>query len=401
MKILFVSPTFPYPLDTGAALRIYNIIRNLSRDNEILLASIADRKIGDSDISEMKKYCSGVFLAGIKKYPKLLQLPKVLGRFMGGRPFMVKYAESEELRNLLNNTSIVRDLDIIQFEHSYMACNVRYIDRNSKAKKVLSFHNIACAQYYRMYKVEKSISQKIKHLFEWFPMLKWEPDIAARFDASVVVSEMDKHLLQFLNPLLDISVISNGVDTKSIVPRPLDVRRKNLLFVGSMDYGPNEDAVRYFYSEVFPLVKKEVPEITLTVGGRNPSSGLHELSENPEIFFTGYVDDIIPLYEKAMLSIVPLRSGGGTRLKILEAMATGTPVVSTPVGCEGLDVKDGENIMIADNAPEFAKKIVALMSDAELWMDVSRQGRKLVEEKYDWELIARSLNDVYRRLINA
>jgi len=380
---------------------MYNIIKNLAREHEIQLISIADRTIDNSDISELKKYCSNVTLVTIKRLPKLLQIPKVLGRFIHGKPFMLKYADSAELTRLLNTISTERDIDIIQFEHSYMADNIRHLDPRLKAKKILSFHNIACAQYFRMYSVEKNFRKKMKHLFEWIPMLKWEPRIAEQFDASLVVSEMDGNLLRFLNPALDISVIPNGVDAKSIVPYPPEGRSKNLLFVGSMDYEPNEDAVCYFYRQIFPLVKKDFPDIVFTAGGRNPPTDLLNPAENPDLVFTGRVDDVRPLYEKAMLSVVPLRSGGGTRLKILEAMATGTPVVSTVIGCEGLAVEDKKNIMIANTPEEFAKKIIQLVSDKELWKKVSQEGRKLVEEQYDWELIACSLLDVYKRLVKS
>jgi len=401
MKILIVTPSFPYPPDTGGTIRIYNLIKNLAKENEIQLISLAGGKINEDAVSELKKYCTNVHLAHMTGRMKLLQIPKVIGRFMKGQPFMLKYAESDELNGLLRNITNECNIDIIQFEHSFMANNVSQLCGNLKARKVLMFHNIACAQYYRVYKVEKSIFKKIRHLLEWVPMFNWEPKIAEYFDKSVVVSDIDKNLLQFLNPMLDISVIPNGVDAKSIIPFPLGGRGKSLLFVGSMDYEPNEDAVRYFCKDVFPLLKKDIPEIKLTVVGKNPPTDLQKLSENPDIIITGHVDDILPFYQKAVLSVVPLRSGGGTRLKILEAMATGTPIVSTAIGCEGLDVVDNKNIMIANTPEEFANKIIHLVSNEDAWNKVALEGRKLVEEMYDWELIACSLQDVYKRLVHS
>lgn len=399
MKILFLSPSFPYPQDTGAAIRIYNLIRYLSKENEVHLVSFEDRQIEETGLMELKKYCSSVRLVKLKKYPKLLQLPEVLIRFLRGEPFMLKYAESDELEKMLSNLSQEQGIDIIQFEHSYMGHNVRHLAQDLKARKVLSFHNIACAQYYRVYKVEKNLLKKIRHLLEWVPMFKWEPRIAGYFDKSVVVSDIDKNLLQFLNPMLDIAVIPNGVDAGGIASEPSEGREKNLLFIGTMDYEPNEDAVLYFHERIFPLVKREIQDIKLTVVGRNPPPKVQKLSENPDILITGHVDDVRPYYRKAMLSVVPLRSGGGTRLKILEAMATGTPVVSTAVGCEGLAVEDGRNIMIASTPEEFAEKIIRLVTREDLWNKVSCEGRKLVEEKYDWESIASSLQEVYRQLL--
>lgn len=399
MKILIVSPSFPYPPDTGATIRIFNLIKNLSIKNEVQIISITDHQIiKESDISEIKKYCKKVYIAPLQKRPKFLQIPKILIRFLSGQPFMLKYAESKDIEMLLYDISKNDYFDIIQFEHSYMAKNVQFLSPSINAKKILSFHNIASTQYYRIYKVERNILKKIKYLLEWLPMFRWEPMMASKFDKSIVVSAMDLFLLKFLNPSLEISVIPNGVDSRIFSPSSIDDREKNILIVGSLDYAPNADAVIYFYFNIFPMVRDRFPETKLIVVGRKPPKDIQMISKDPYVIVRGNVEDVRPFFKKTKVSAVPLRSGGGTRLKIIESMAMGTPVISTSIGCEGLDVKNNCNILIANEPIEFAYKIIDLLSSSKLWNRISKEGRALVEKKYDWEQITLLLQNIYHDL---
>ena len=399
MKILIISPTFPCPPNSGPTIRIYNSVKYLSKENEIHLVSFEDRKIGQDELREVKKWCSNVILVKMRKRPKLLQLHQVVYRFAKGLPFTLKYSESDALRKVLKKISLEENYDIIQWEHSYMAHHVQCLSTEVTAKRILSFHNVACAQYYRIFRAEKRLIRKIRHFCEWYPMFAWEPKMAEKFDKSLVVSEMDKQLLKYLNPVLDVSIVPNGIDTKSFVSYPISGRGNELLFVGAMDYEPNIDAVLYFCQEIFPMIQRKMPGIKLRIVGRNSPRNVQKLAANRDVVICGHVEDVMPFYSKAMLAVVPLRCGGGTRLKILEAMATGTPVISTSVGCEGLDVKAGENIMIADSPEDFAGKAVALLSERELWTKIARDGRKLVEERYDWEKIMWTMQDIYRDLV--
>jgi glycosyltransferase involved in cell wall biosynthesis len=194
---------------------------------------------------------------------------------------------------------------------------------------------------------------------------------------------------------LNVSVVPNGVDTKAYRPYPLQGRKKDILMVGTMDHKPNVDAAKYFYNEIFPHIRAKVEEVTLTVVGKNPPSEIQQLDSDSAVEIRPNVPDVRPYYKKAMVSAVPLRSGGGTRLKILESMALGTPVVSTSVGCEGLEVKNKHNILIANNPVDFANKVIGLLTSATLWTEISQNGRDLVEKKYDWRRLAMVLERVY------
>jgi glycosyltransferase involved in cell wall biosynthesis len=225
----------------------------------------------------------------------------------------------------------------------------------------------------------------------------WESRVTQKFDRCEVVSELDQKILQNSYPQTSIEVVPNGVDTEAYRPLPRTTGTPTLLFVGKMDYIPCEDAVLYFSREIFPLVQKQVPDLRLLIVGVNPSPKVIQLN-SAAIHVTGRVADIIPYYRQSSLCVVPLRAAGGTRLKILEAMALGRPVVSTSIGAEGLDVVDGKHLLIADSPEAFGEKVLLLLKNPDQYHQVAEQARRLVETRYDWNCIANRLNDMYADL---
>jgi glycosyltransferase involved in cell wall biosynthesis len=213
----------------------------------------------------------------------------------------------------------------------------------------------------------------------------------------VTVSEVDRRLLLTTNPRLRVDVIPNGVDTKIYQPLPEGDSTPALVFVGNMDYRPNVDAMMYFCSQVLPRVRCALPDVQMWIVGINPRAEVRHL-EGEGVHVTGRVDDVRPYYARSTACVVPLRAGGGTRLKILEAMAFGRPVVSTTIGCEGLDVVDGEHLFIADSADEFAEQTVRLLLDEALRRRVATEARRLAETCYDWDVVVTELEHVYREV---
>jgi glycosyltransferase involved in cell wall biosynthesis len=225
-------------------------------------------------------------------------------------------------------------------------------------------------------------------------MLRWEPHYAERFDRCTTVSEIDRQLLLKANPRLRVDVISNGVDIQKYEPLPAENASQALLFIGNMQYPPCVDAVLYFYREIFPRIRRAIGAVDLWIVGRDPRPEVLQL-KGEGIHVTGRVEDVVPYYRQSAVCVVPLRAGGGTRLKILEAMALGRPVVSTTIGCEGLEVVDGEHLLIADSPEQFAEKTVRLLTDRQLYQHISTNGRQVVEARYDWDKIAERLMEVY------
>jgi polysaccharide biosynthesis protein PslH len=400
VKILVVSPVLPYPPDAGGAIRTFSLIKYLSAEHEVELLCLAEPAQAEKAVPKLREYCSAVHTVAPRRLARLLQIPSVIGRFARGEPFMLKYGESKEMGALLTQLTDQNDFDVVQFEHSYAAGHVHSVSPSARCKKVLSTHNVAWAQYYRIYRSERKLVSKIKFFLEWFPMMNWEANVGRLFDKAIVVSAMDMYLLRFLNPSLDISIIPNGVDTQGWVVSP-DPVNSDILFVGSMDYRPNTDAALYFHDRVFPLIRERIPGARFWIVGRQPPPEILKLAENPYVVVRADVSDIRSYYGQVAVTVVPLRSGGGTRLKILESMAAGIPVVSTSVGCEGLDLIDGQDILIADDPQSFADRVVELLSRRPLWKRLSVHARARAEQSYDWRNIATSLAVEYRALVNS
>ena len=188
----------------------------------------------------------------------------------------------------------------------------------------------------------------------------------------------------------------NGVDCSYFTPSKNGMKPHSLVFTGSMDWEPNNDAIFYFIKHIYPLIKKKVQEISFTIVGRDPSDALIKLaSKDKSIELTGRVDDVRPYIANSCLYIVPLRIGGGTRLKILEAMAMGKTVISTSIGAEGLEVTSEENIILADEPQVFAKRALELFENNNLRKNIESSGRKLTEQKYSWDIIADKLGETW------
>jgi glycosyltransferase involved in cell wall biosynthesis len=227
-------------------------------------------------------------------------------------------------------------------------------------------------------------------------------------DAVIAVSDRDKEAIQAVAPDVRIHVVPNGVDNaffsrfipheSYVTARHVITHMSSLAFAGTMDYRPNVDAMLWFYHEILPLIKKDCFNVHLYIVGRSPVKEIMRLAIDPAITVTGYVNDIRPYIAHSRVFVVPIRMGSGTKLKVLQAMAMGVPVVSTSLGAEGIKVTDGENILIADTPAEFAQKVLLLLQDERQRQIISRNARQLVEEYYDWSVVVPRLHAVYEDL---
>ncbi|HGE72140.1 TPA: glycosyltransferase, partial [Candidatus Poribacteria bacterium] len=191
----------------------------------------------------------------------------------------------------------------------------------------------------------------------------------------------------------------NGVDTDYFKPMDMKEDESQIVFVGSMDWQPNEDAVLYFCDQIFPLIKSDIPNVKFYIVGSNPTERVLKLKNIDGVIVTGLVDDVRSYMSQSAVFVVPLRIGGGTRLKILQALAMKKAVVSTSIGCEGLGLKHNEHLLISDDPIEFAKSVTLLIKDRELRYGLGEKGRKLVEDQYDWKAISMKLDALYRKAI--
>jgi polysaccharide biosynthesis protein PslH len=269
------------------------------------------------------------------------------------------------------------------------------------APVVLFEHNVEYMIWKRLHEVEKRPWRRALLAVEWRKMRRYEARACRGAGLTVAVSDADRALLVAEVPGADIRVIGTGVDTAYFHPNGAAEAPQTLVFTGSMDWYPNEDAILYFVGTILPEVRREVPGISLTIVGRNPSARLRAAGATAGVRVTGTVDDVRPYVAEAAVYIVPLRVGGGTRLKIFEALAMGKAVVATGVGAEGLPISSGQHFIRADDPGQFAREVVALLKDPGRRRALGMAGRRLVEERYSWAQVARELEGHCQELVGS
>jgi polysaccharide biosynthesis protein PslH len=399
MRILMIANSLPYPQISGGRIRIYNLLRRIAGHHEVSLAALLESPKDAEGVSHLQQFCTRVEIAGFCKRSRLAKVPGLLRYALEGKPPELMLLHSKELVAKIRQIFSRTDFDIVQIE-SVMGLYLEALPQTRHFKSIQMFQNITSQQYGSILHVEQNWGRKLRTWLNRVTMGYWEPRYAEKFDRCTTVSEVDRQLLCKANPHLQVDVIPNGVDVEKYQPLPLPANyaSPSLLFIGNMGYPPCADAALYFCNEIFPLIRQVIGTAELWIVGRDPRLEVLDLSSS-NVHVTGQVDYVIPYYRQSPVCIVPLRAGGGTRLKILEAMALGRPVVSTTIGCEGLDVVDGEHILIADTPRKFAEKTVRLFHDPQLYRSIAANGRKLVEARYDWDKIAEQLMEVYAALV--
>ncbi len=396
-RILFVTSGLPYPPHSGARQHDFHLIKEVSKYYSVSLLSLLETESERRFIENLRPYCDSIDVVTASPRSFRENVQGALRCVREHRPFATHpyfYPEmAEKIRQLLTTQRI----DVLQIEQSFLAPYRDVLPANAACKTILSLHNLGSLQYRRMLRMTTSVREKLLFFLKWLLMRNWEARYAQRFDHILMVSGYEAQLLRkLIKPHLPITVIENGVDVRAHQILSLPHKSNSLIFTGIMGYEPNEDAVLWFCREILPLVRQTIPGVMLLIVGHAPSPKVQKLAKHPDIVVTGYVPDIAPYYQQAQISIVPLRAGGGTRLKILEAMMLGRPVVSTSLGCEGLHVVDRKHLHIADTAQDFAQCIIQLLSDQAECETLINNARQLVESHYDWKIIGQKLLKVYK-----
>lgn len=393
LQVLLVSPFLPYPPSSGARIRIYHLLRGLAQRHDVtLLAGINDERERDH-VESLRAYCReivAVMISGTPRSPgvhvrNLLSATPYYRLAMCSTPFRAQFAALMQRRRF----------DVIQVELLH-AANIAASARG--ASRILDMHNVESVYFRRLVRNMRPSLRQMLLLTDALKLPAYERRMISAFDHCLAVSEKDAALLQRLVPRARIRVIPNGVDPTEFSPRDSGPRPNSLVFTASFAYPPNVDAMLFFCREVFPCIRNQVPAVHLRIVGQQPPPTIEALGGLPGIEVTGKVPDVRPHLAGAAVVIVPLRIGSGTRLKILEAMAMGKPVVSTSVGAEGLCVSPGRDLEIADSATAFANATVALLRDSERRACLGAQARRTVIQHYTWSAISDGLDALYRAL---
>ena len=398
MRILIIADYLPYPLIGGDRIRIYNLLSRVASRHEVSLAAFLEKPEDAEGVPHLQQICNRVETASFQWRSRLEKMYGMLRFALVGKPMELNLLYSEELVGKIKQLVYTEDFDIIQIEHSRMGFYLETLPKDRRCASILMLHNFTFQQYNRISRMERRWGRKMRSLLNSLAMQRWEPRYAGQFDRCTTVSRNDRDLLLKANPRLKVDVIPNGVDIQRYQPLSAENTTPSMLFIGNMMYPPCVDAALYFCREIFPRILCTIGTAELWIVGRDPQPEVLQLN-SVGVHVTWRVEDVIPYYQQSSICVVPLRAGGGTRLKILEAMALGRPVVSTTIGCEGLNVIDGEHLLIADEPDQFAEKTIRLLSDQELYQHLAINGRKLVEDQYDWDKVAGKLMQVYTEMV--
>jgi polysaccharide biosynthesis protein PslH len=403
-RILFVSQIVPYPPHGGVLQRGFNMLRELSQHCDIHLLAFhhADElPLGAAyteSLEQLSRFCTGLeyFPLWIKRRPANKRLLLAAAAFMP-RPYSVLAHYSIRLSRRIRFLCAGDDPpDIVHLDTIGLA---PYAHHCRHLPRVLAHHNVESELMYRRASAERSALARAYVLAQARRLAEYERVACGAFDLNVTVSDLDASQLQRISPGIRTTVIPNGVDTDYFTPHD-DPGAPVLVFAGGMNMFANRDGIEWFVADVWPLVKCRSPEARIVVVGGSPSAVLLQAaSADPSIQVTGYVPDVRPFTRSAAVYVVPLRVGGGTRLKVLDAMAQGKAIVSTRLGAEGISARDGEHLLLADTADSFADSVVSLLFDPARRALLGAAGRRLAEDRYAWPLIGATLARDYARLL--
>ena len=413
MRILFLTPQLPYPPHQGTSIRNYNLIKNLAMRHEVHLLSFVHSIDELARAAPLRECCREI---EVVLAPRRSTRQRFFSFFLSSKPDIALRLPSKEFETRLAAALQRKRFDVLQVEGiemgPYLEQGARIREQGGKPLIVFDDHN---AEYILQ---RRAFETDVRYILRWvgafYSLVQWrklghyEAALCRLADRVIAVSEADRWALQRLVPGLEVAVVPNGVDTEFYndqFPMTNDQSRFGhwdlvighypLVFTGKMDFRPNVDAVLWFYRQVLPLIRREIPDVHFYVVGRSPHRRILRLGEDPAVTVTGYVDDVRPYIAGAKVYVVPLRIGGGTRLKVLEAMAMGKAIVSTSLGCEGFQLKSGRELIIADKPERFALEVIGLLRDAPLRERLGRAARRFVKEHYDWRFIVPRLEQVY------
>jgi glycosyltransferase involved in cell wall biosynthesis len=405
MKILWLSHLVPYPPKGGVLQRSFNLLLEVCRNNEVYLVAFNQKPLLPTErdlenaASALRKYCHGIKVVPMPSYKDLFsRYSLILKSLFTKKPYTVNWNRCSEMEKILIKTIDEFNPDLIHYDTIGMA---EYFQYNTPILQALNHHNIESAMMFRRATKERNVLKKVYFYQEAKKIERYEKAMCKLFHSNLTVSDEDGLTLKKIDPEIKTEVIPNGVDTSYFSSGADTSDGETLIFAGGMNWYPNLDAMLYFADEIWPRLKERRATIKMIIIGQSPPRRLRKLSEEDRNFVvTGFVDDVRPYFGQASIYVCPIRDGGGTRLKILDALSSGLPIVATSVAAEGIKVTPRKNIIIANTSEEFIKEILHLIEDQELRRQLSAEGRCLAEKEYSWSIIGERLNKLYNSLKN-
>jgi glycosyltransferase involved in cell wall biosynthesis len=395
MRILMLTPYLPYPLLSGGQIRTYNLLKKLASKYDVTLFALIKEESEKQYIPELEKYCRKVRL--FKRSKKPFTLRNVLLTAFSSFPFLVIRNHVPETIRAVREELALEEYDLIHAETFYMMPNIP----DTKIPIILVEQTIEYLGY-------ESFADKV-----FLPFLRWllKIDIAKirqweeyywqSCTKLITMSEEDREFIaQVIRQPDKIEVVSNGVDVEWFAEKGRNLpKNPTVLSVGTFNWLPNVEAVKFLVSKVWPIIKKKLPTSKLWIVGNAPTKEVFDYQKkDTSITITGGIPDIRDAFTGAHVLVAPVFSGKGTRYKILEAMAAGTPIVATDIAVEGLNVENGVHVLTDNTAEGIAEKTLAVLNDPELQKRLAKNGKEFVRSKYDWKFIGHKLDKIYREL---
>jgi len=395
MRILAVSTWFPFPPDNGSKTRAYNLLSWLGKRHTLdLLAMTQDS--GDLEyLDRVREFCRKLEI-----FPEARFCPKSMRSLLGFFTPTPRYFLQHYSREMAHTASEWAGRESYDTVIAVTLGAAPYAADLDIPIKWLDQHNVESQVIKRQLMNTKSLFYRIRYVFTWLKAERFERKLSKCFDVISVVSERERGLMQVVagkSYTGEIVLVPNGVDTSLCTYNVQEKQVDTLVYTGGVTYRANHDAAARLCQRILPIVTESCPGVRVRITGRTDGANIQDLVVIPGVEFTGYVKDVRPIVAAAAALVVPLRYGGGTKLKVLEAMALGTPVVSTEVGAEGLNVQDGKHILIGESDEDLAAHVVRLLKDQDFATYIAKNARELVREEYGWHRIASDFEQLIRQ----
>lgn len=394
MNILIVTTWFPYPPDTGINIRVYNLIKSLSKYHRLWLISfISDAQNQSLSISHLEDFCEEINTVEANPYHER-SIFKILG-WLSPFPQSIISSHVPAMDYQLEKFIQEHEFDLII---ASVIKSAVYVKKFRKIPKVIDLLEVT--QFWEEQTGKSGPVPTLRQLLRRLKVYIFLRSLLPYFDICTIASEREEFLVKKIAGYDRLTIIPNGLDLSKYERRlkPKTLIPNSIVFNGSVTFDANYDAVHFFIYQIFPLIQLVVPDVSFTITGSTNGVEVSALKQKG-VSFSGYVDDIIHFIRNYQICICPIRKGGGSRLKILEAMALGIPVVATSKGAEGLEVQHEQHLLIADTAEEFALQIIRLLKNPEFCTKLAENGRRLVEEKYNWEAVMPKFLEVIDNLV--
>jgi len=395
LRILFITPRLPYPLDRGDRIRVYNFAKILAEKHSLSLCSLIQSKDEYKYEKNLQNLFDRIELILLKPWKSHMNMAT---HFFSKLPLQVAYFNSFEMRKKIEQILKDEKFDLI---YSFHLRTAHYVNKLNlmNAYTVLDLTDSVSLFLHRIL-LHSKIYLKPIYYREWLATRRYEASIVKQFNECWLISNIDKRAIERLAPNSHLFIIPNGIDIEYFSPYKRSNQKRvleNLLFVGYLGV-QNVDAVLYFYRKIFPLIRSEFPLVKFYVVGANPPRQICRLDDK-SVIVTGYVEDLWSYYRKASVMVAPMRFVVGIQNKILEAMAMEVPVVTTNFGNEGIDARHEKEIFVADDPAEFANYVIKLLKNKELREEIGKNARKFVKKKFTWQEVAHRVDKILETII--